>query len=311
MDVRKLRYFAQVVEARSLSRAAEQLNVAQPALSKSIQALERDLDLQLLRRSAQGVTPTEAGVRLYEHSQIIFQQLDRARLEVRKTGNRPSGRVVVGMPHSIAAVLGLPLLVAAAERLPDIRLELVQDHSHQLTGGLRADRVNLAIMANPRSRADLVVEPILSEQLFFVSRLQEPEPAGPISFFEAATYRYVLPGSSNGLRATVESYFRTRGLSLVVETEVDAIGLIPRCVEAGLGATVLPGGSLSDPRGAEMLQVRPFETSFERVVVLARSAQTPLTPAPEAVIELATTLCRELARSGKWRGGSVLALDSH
>jgi DNA-binding transcriptional LysR family regulator len=308
MDIRKLRYFAQVVEARSLSRAAGQLHVAQPALSKSIQALERELDLQLLRRSAQGVTPTEAGERLYEHCQIIFGQLERARLDVRNTGNRPSGHVVVGMPHSIAAVLGLPLLLAASERLPDIKLELIQDHSHLLTGRLRADRAHIAVMANPRSRADLAVQAVLSEELFFVIRQQDSAATGPITFADAATYGYVLPGSSNGLRATVESYFRTRGLSLTVEFEVDAIGLIPRCVAAGLGATILPGGSLSDAQVAEPLQVRPFEAGFERVVVLARNAQTALTPATSATMDLVLEVCRELVQSARWRGGSYRAI---
>lgn len=306
MDVRKLRYFAQVVEARSLSRAAEQLNVAQPALSKSIQALERDLDLQLLRRSSTGVTPTEAGERLYEHSQIIFEQLDRARLDVRKTVNRPSGHVVVGMPHSIATILGLPLLVAASTRLPDIRLELWQDHSQELAGCLRADRVHCAVIAHPRSRADLVLRPLLSEDLLFVTRSDGGAVhPGSITFQDAARHRYVLPGSTNGLRATVESHFRSRGLSLAIEHEVDAIGLIPRCVEAGLGATVLPGGSLSDPHLPGNLLVQRFEGGFQRIVVLARSASRPLGPAAATVLDLLADVCLELVTSTAWRGASI------
>jgi hypothetical protein len=66
LDLRKLRYFSNVVEARSISKAADSLHVAQPALSKSIQALEQELGTTLLQRSAKGIATTEAGARLYE-----------------------------------------------------------------------------------------------------------------------------------------------------------------------------------------------------------------------------------------------------
>lgn len=64
MDLRKLRYFAGVVEAKSMSKAANRLHVAQPALSKSLRSLEDDFGAELLRRSPQGVAATEAGLRL-------------------------------------------------------------------------------------------------------------------------------------------------------------------------------------------------------------------------------------------------------
>lgn len=306
IDLRKMRYFRQVVESRSLSRAAEQLNVAQPALTKSIQALERELEVQLLRRSAQGMTPTEAGERLYEHCEIIFQQLDRARLDVRKTGNRPSGRAVVGLPHSVAAVLGVPLLIGAAEQLPDIRVQLVQDHTHQLTGRLHAERLDFAVIANPRSRTDLVVEPLLSEQLFFVARRDGAACSSPISFAEAAAYRYILPGSGNGLRTTIESHFRSRGLALIVDQEVDAIAIIADCVGAGLGVTVLPGGSVSRVGGYAGFDIRPFDVGCERLIAVARSASRPLGPAAEAMFDLVKRTCHQLSDNA-WRGASPVS----
>lgn len=302
MDIRRLRYFAQVVEARSLTRAADQLHVAQPALTKSIQSLEQDLEAPLLFRSSQGVTPTEAGERLYEHCQIIFQQLDRARMDVRRTGSRPSGHVVVGLPYSILAAVGLPLILAAAERLPEVRMEISQDQSHQLSGRIRANRVDFAIMASPRSQADLLVEPLLSEELFLV----EPgDGSTPITFAEAAQRRFILPGAANGLRATIESHFRARSLSLTVVHELDAIALIPRCVAAGLGATILPGGCLSDPGLLGAFAIRRLDAGCHRAIVLCRSASRALSPAAEALIGPAADLCRDLAIAGTWRGAGV------
>ena len=98
MDFKKLRYFAGVVEARSMSKAAERLRVAQPALSKSLRSLEDEFGTALLKRSPQGVAVTEAGQTLYEHCEILFKQIDRARIDVLHAVERPSGVVSVGMP---------------------------------------------------------------------------------------------------------------------------------------------------------------------------------------------------------------------
>src|SRR4029078_8057908 len=92
--------------------------------------LEDELGALLLQRSAKGVAMPEAGARLYEHCQIVFKQLDPARHDVRKSIERPSGVVAVGLPHSLMTVLALPLLQLTTARYPDVRLALKQDNTH-------------------------------------------------------------------------------------------------------------------------------------------------------------------------------------
>ena len=121
MDFRRLRYFMQIVEAGSISRASRSLNVAQPALTKAIQWLEGEFETPLLHRSTHGIATTEGGQRLYEHCQIIFKQLERARLDVRKSVERPSGHVTIGMPYSIVKVLTVALLEATTRVYPGFR----------------------------------------------------------------------------------------------------------------------------------------------------------------------------------------------
>lgn len=99
-DLRKLRYFAHIVETGSISKAAAELRVAQPALSKSIRLLEFDLKTPLLERSAQGVTPTRAGQTLYEHRCVVFRQLELARAALQGTEEEPRGSIRLGLPYS-------------------------------------------------------------------------------------------------------------------------------------------------------------------------------------------------------------------
>ena len=208
MDFRRLRYFAGVVEARSMSKAAERLRVAQPALSKSLRALEEEFGANLLRRSPQGVAPTEAGQTLYEHCQILFRQADRARIDVLRAVDRPSGFASVGMPHSLMSVLALPLLAAATEALPDIRVELKQDQSHVLAAAVRLQRLDFAVIARPRSASGLNFKPLVTEEIFLIEpREGQRRRLAPIGFVEASARQFILPTIGNGLRAHVESRF--------------------------------------------------------------------------------------------------------
>jgi DNA-binding transcriptional LysR family regulator len=307
MDLRKMRYFCRVLEAGSISRAALSLHVAQPALSKSIQALEEDLELELFRRTTKGAIPTEAGERLYEHAQIIFNQIDRLRVDLRKSGIRPSGYVVVGMPYSIMSKLGMPLLLEAKDRFPEIRLEVTQDHSHILAEKLRSQRLDVAIMVAQRKDWMISSVPLLVEELFVLQKKSEDrEPRTEISFQDASALSFVLPPFGNGLRTAVESHFRARSLPLNVKYEVDAIGLIPECVRAGLAAAILPGGCISETLRDSIDVLRFSQAGFQRTLVISQPVNTALTPAAEAIALLLRDVIRDLADRGAWLGGETI-----
>ncbi|MCB1488454.1 MAG: LysR family transcriptional regulator [Bauldia sp.] len=308
MDLRKLRYFAGVVEAKSISRAAHALNVAQPALSKSIQALELDLGTPLLQRSRQGVTTTEAGDRLYDHCQILFKQVERARSDIRRSVGDPSGRVVVGMPHSLASVIALPLLQAMTKRYPEVRLELRQDQSHFLAVDLRANKLDFAVIASPRSRSGLFCFPLLVEELMFItSRNDGPNDSKPtISFEDASRRQFVLPSMGNGLRACAEGHFRARSLPLEVKYEIDAIALMTQCVLAGLGASLLPGGCLERDANYARTRVRAFaEGGCHRGIVLCHAEEATMSPAAACTISMIEEIVKEMVNKGSWLGARL------
>lgn len=97
MDVRGLRYFVQVVESGSLTKASRQFFVAQPALSQQIARLEDEVGKPLLVRSARGVVPTPNGAALYRHAKLILRQLDEAVLIARQESSNVKGRVTLGL----------------------------------------------------------------------------------------------------------------------------------------------------------------------------------------------------------------------
>lgn len=96
MNFRRLKYFVKIVDIGSLTRAAEVLHIAQPALSQQVATLEGELNQQLLIRTKRGVTPTDAGKILYTHARAILRQCEQAQLAVHNVGQALSGQVSIG-----------------------------------------------------------------------------------------------------------------------------------------------------------------------------------------------------------------------
>ena len=110
VNFKTLRSFVTAVDAKSLSAAAQQLRVAQPALSQHIASLEEHFKHRLLNRSNAGVTPTRTGTELYRHAQIILSHLEQMERELasRSESSFISGPVSVGLAtYSTASILSI------------------------------------------------------------------------------------------------------------------------------------------------------------------------------------------------------------
>jgi len=110
LDLRQLDYFVHVAELGSFSRASVLLSIAQSALSARVRHLELELQQPLLHRNGRGVTPTEAGKRLLQHARGILMQVNRTREELGALRGAPTGRLVIGLPPTIARLMTVPWL---------------------------------------------------------------------------------------------------------------------------------------------------------------------------------------------------------
>src|SRR5580704_5800961 len=105
MDLRQLRYFVGIVQAGSLSRAADRLHVAQSAISRHLASLEAELDRQLVTRGPKGILLTEAGGALYRHAEAILVHMETAKQDAMSALKVPAGRVSIGLPIALALML--------------------------------------------------------------------------------------------------------------------------------------------------------------------------------------------------------------
>jgi DNA-binding transcriptional LysR family regulator len=119
--------FVRVVETGSFSAAARQLNVGQPAVSKTIAQLEGRLQVSLLTRSTHRLTPTEAGTRFYERAKAAIQEADEAELAARGAGAGLSGCLRVSAATTFARLYILPLLPRFLEDHPELEIDVILD----------------------------------------------------------------------------------------------------------------------------------------------------------------------------------------
>ena len=244
MDVRQLRYFAEIVEAKSFTKAAERVRVAQPALGLQIRKLEEELGVPLLRRHSRGVETTEAGTVLLKHANAILKQIEQARQEVTDLSGPPRGTIVLGITPTASALLAAPLLRTCRDLYPDISLNVVEGLSEQIMRRLDDNSLDMGFTYNPGAVGGIATEPLLVEDLYVIAPASAKLSDAPVPFADVCRRKLILPSRGFGLRDWVEEAAAEKGLLPDVAFEIDSVATVRELVEAGLGWAILPYGAV-------------------------------------------------------------------
>ncbi|WP_027929130.1 nitrogen assimilation transcriptional regulator NAC [Amycolatopsis thermoflava] len=289
MDTRRLYSFVKIVDAGSITRAADILRIAQPALSQHVSMLERDFKQQLLIRSKRGVAPTEAGRALYRHAQLILRQVEQAQAAVSVSGRAPAGSVSVGLaPYSTGAALALPLLRAVRERYPDIVLHINENFGGVISEAIMTGRMDMAFIYDAGPIRGVQFEPMRTEELFLVAGPGCAVPGGDeVAAGDLAEVGLLLPSRIHTIRRVVEAAFARAEVEPRVVGEIESVLTLVSAVGADLGATVLPWSAARAILDTEHLMVRRIvDPVIEVKLSLCTSDHQPLSEAALAVHDL-------------------------
>lgn len=312
MDIRQLRYFVQIVECGSLSKASRQCLVAQPALSQQIAKLEDMVGKPLLHRSSKGVWPTDNGLALYHHARFMLRQHDQALSIARSEAGAIQGMVSVGLPATTVSAIGLPLVRRIRERYPGVLLNVVEGMSGHIGQLMRMGQLDLAVLFSNDVARDLTIEPLMVEELFLIvpeGSALAPRRQTAIGIAEAADLPLILPTGSHGLRQRIAAEFDNRGLTVNVVAEIDSLSLLMNCVHDGIGATIKPMGAVMQ-EGARGRKWRclPFsDVRFRRRNFLYSLPPERLTAVAAMVTSELKETVAELVESKVWRGFEGIA----
>ncbi|WP_256972156.1 LysR substrate-binding domain-containing protein, partial [Paraburkholderia caledonica] len=194
--------------------------------------LERDLGMQLLERSVQGVAPTAAGQTLYRHAIELLRQADSTRELLRQDAELPQGRVSVAMPSSTARMVAIPLARTIRDRYPGIALELLEAPSAELGNLIGSGRVELAVVVDAVETRGVASQRLLTEALYLIAWPEFQMPREPVSIAELARMPLILPSAPNTIRSRVEWALREAGLPCEILFEASSTALLFAAVMA-------------------------------------------------------------------------------
>lgn len=224
MHFRDLHAFVKVAEAGNLHLAAEALGVTQPALTKLVRRLETSLGVQLLERSARGVTLTEFGRVLYARSKTLQQVTEDTLTEINDMKSGRSGQLRLGaVPTSVDTAVA-PVLAHLLAGNDPIRFSVTVQLSSRLLQDLQAGLLDFAIASIPTQVPDeLCFISLWQQQTQVVSRESHWLQRRPFTLEELAQQSWLLPPENIVLRTWADSMFTSVGIAPPkVFVEVDA-----------------------------------------------------------------------------------------
>ncbi len=299
MNLKQLEYFVQVAELGSFSKAAVVLDIAQPALSRQVRSLETELHQQLFLRNGRGVTLTDAGKRLFDHSLAVLQLMAHAREDLGASRDEPVGRVTIGLPPSMGRQLTLPLIDRFRKELPAARLAIVEGLSTHIVEWVTTGRIDIGLVYNPEAQPGLEITPLLQEQLGLVSHApkgrQKRAALPPLPMKELSLYPLIVPERIHAMRRLLDTQAALAGIKLDIAWEVSSVPSIIDLVCAGYGYAVLTAsGVAASARSSELVTRRLVDPTPVSVLCLAISAHRRPTPLTQHTMRLLTALVREL-----------------
>jgi LysR family nitrogen assimilation transcriptional regulator len=297
INFKRLQYFVKIVDVGNLTQAADILHVAQPALSQQLATLESEVRQQLLVRTPRGVTPTEAGLVLYRHAQLILRQCEQASVDMKAAGEGISGAVSVGLaPGTAAAGLAMPLLVATRSRHPGIVLYLNETYGTTLSELVMNGRMDLAVLyGGGQSVHGLTFRPLLRESLYLVGPSSIPAPPDPVPLQQTGELDLFLPRPYNVVRKVVDAACAGIGLVPRVVAEIESASTLASVIAAGMGVTILPESMAKEiVSSTSAWHARIIDPAIEVPLALCQSDHLPLSEPAVAIRQILLELVRGL-----------------
>lgn len=304
MNLRQLRYFVAIARLGSLSSAAKELNVAQPALSQNIRSLEDELGVPLLERHSRGVTPNDLGLMLLNHCSMIMREVDRIPDLVDDFTQNPSGEVKLGITTTAAASLIAPLLTKVHKDFPRITLHAVEGMSGTLAQDLKSGALDMAILydATALESSEFVISPIMTEELYLVGSAETTLARhASVPFVDLSSFPLAIPSRYHTLGIRLHATARTQEITLNVGFEVDSLTGMLELVRAGF-YTIVPYGSVAKYVHDGEMVARPITAPpMQWTVYIATAKKGVRSRAIRAVHGLVSSTMESMVESGMWR----------
>jgi LysR family transcriptional activator of glutamate synthase operon len=283
MELRQLHYFVTVAKKQHVTQAAEELHVAQSAISRQIHLLEEELDLHLFVQKGRNLQLTPVGKLFLSKIEGILSDLERVVQEAHEFLDPNKGEIRIGFPHSLGVNL-LPTVVACFRKNnPDVKFRLKQGTYNTLIRELVNGEIDLSFISPfPENHAFVSGEILLTEELYAILPPQHIlAKEKSIHLSQLKEEPFVMFSEDYSLRAIVLEACKTVGFIPKFGFEGDETDTIRGLVAAGLGVSLLPEMAITEKGSLQPAKVRLQEPKVTRTIGLIRRKGEKIPPVAE------------------------------
>jgi len=266
MNFYQLAYFRKVAETSSLSRAAAELRITQPAVSKQIRSLEDELGERLFDRIGKKVFLTRAGEVLLTHVDRILRSVDEAKTAVRDLSVECSGELVIGTSDHISIHRLPDVLKECITAFPKIDLKLRCHRSETILELVAKNEVDLGVITLQKTPPNITSRIIWRDPMSLVVPAAHPlTSAKRIRLEDIVQHGMILTEHATETRMMVDEVFAAHGLTPNVAMEVAYIETIKSLVRTGLGIAILPDKAVdAEVKSGALVRLRITDAVFSR-----------------------------------------------
>lgn len=300
MDIRQIEYFLRIIELGSINKAAADLRMSQPSLSRWISQLEHDAGTALLVRTRRGIRLTDAGQVLAYRARPILRELHILREDIGKRGSRQFNLAV---PFSFQRLVTAPFAEFILKTAPETNLRVYEGINNSIRLWMESGIVDAAVMASLETAPDTFsVEPLLYEQIVLVGnrnaglRLDTPVPLSRLGIAHI-----ILPGRPNVISVYIENALRRAGYRYHNVFEAETLSLCLELTKRGLGYTLMPySGMHKQLKEGGDLSAAPVKTLGVTWNLYINRART-YAVSTRSVIRLLSEHVAKTIASGEWK----------
>ena len=264
------RIFYEVTRCGNISRAAKELYISQPAISKAIGKLEESLGIRLFLRNSRGVQLTPEGNVLFQHVAAAFDSLSRGEKELKRIHDFHIGQLKIGVSNTLCKYVLLPYLKSFVEKYPHVNITIESQSTAHTLEMLEARKIDIGLVAEPRARRGLNFTPVMEIHDGFVctpaymENLTLREGPAPDIF---KTGNIMLLDRSNMSRKHLDTYLSDRDIEVNQLLEVTDMALLIEFARIGLGIACVILDFVSDDLKNGTLMEVPLDAPIPRRVI--------------------------------------------
>ena len=296
MADRRLQVFHTVARLLSFTKAAETLHMTQPAVTFQVRQLEEHFNTRLFDRTHNRISLTDAGKRVFEYSDRIFELYNEMESAVREMTGDVSGILMIGASTTIAEYMLPALLGDFKKKYPDVNLQLKVSNSDGIVHMVENNVIDLGVVESPVLNKNLVVEVCRVDQLVAVV-----SPNHPLASREAVTinelleYPYICREEGSGTREVISEYMTEQGIhngQVHLTMELGSPESIKGAVEAGMGVSIISSATVQKELKLGTLVPLTLVPALERPFSFVHQKQKFRHRAMDELLEFARSYCK-------------------